>query len=736
MNRRHLLAAGLLAVGMPLTWTASAAAQAPPQPPSQPPSTPAFSGTIQVTATRVPEDVEAVPASIQVIRGDELRDRGAGDLAAALALLAGVDVAPGGDGGPAASVPEFWGLKEFDAFLLVVDGVPWGGAFNPDLATLDLSDVERIEVQRGPAPVMYGATSFVGVVQVIHRTPGGGAIPGGAASGTVSGSLGTHGSGGASVAAALPSWLGFDSRIVADYVSHGFEDDRTSFDRGHLLWRNRRSAGAGSFHFDVDATVLDQQPASPSLREGRELTSRVPIDSNQNPPGARLDEDRTGLRLGYDRDVGSGAWSTVLSFTRSTRDQRRGFLGEASSVYPNADGFDATIEQDDLYFDTHLATTGAASWRAVVGLDYLWGDARADGETFEYGAPLDGHGAFGPVILGPVIPGEGREIRDRRGFAGLYANLEWTPSPAWRLEGGLRLSRTEEERREEGEAMAPDAMAPDSMASDAGGDQDKRTDTRLSGGIGATFTAWHDDASAVRLFANAKSTFKPAAIDFNLAEAGSGEGGGGESGGILEPETAWSYEAGLRADLAGGAVHLELAGFRMDFDNLVIARSVGGLPALANAGQARFQGVELSGVWTVAPRWTARGSVALHDARFRDYETAFDGVPARIDGNRLEMSPRELASLALTFSPPRGVFASAETHYVGSRYLNKRNTAEAGAYTTVAALVGWRAERYELRLTGRNLTDRRDPVSESELGDAQYYRLPARQVDLTAAVRF
>jgi len=174
----------------------------------------------------------------------------------------------------------------------------------------------------------------------------------------------------------------------------------------------------------------------------------------------------------------------------------------------------------------------------------------------------------------------------------------------------------------------------------------------------------------------------------------------------------------------------------MDFDNLVIARSEGGLPALANAGQARFQGVELSGVWTVAPRWTARGNVALHDARFRDYETAFDGVPARIDGNRLEMSPRELASLALTFSPPHGVFASAESHYVGRRYLNKRNTAEAGAYTTVAALVGWRAERYELRLSGRNLTDRRDPVSESELGDAQYYRLPARQVDLTAVLRF
>jgi outer membrane cobalamin receptor len=83
------------------------------------------------------------------------------DLRSALALATGVDIAPGADQGPAASVPEFWGLKEFDAFLLVVDGVPWGGTFNPALETLSLVDVERIEILRGAAPVMYGTTSFV-----------------------------------------------------------------------------------------------------------------------------------------------------------------------------------------------------------------------------------------------------------------------------------------------------------------------------------------------------------------------------------------------------------------------------------------------------------------------------------------------------------------------------------------------------------------------------------------------
>src|SRR6267142_4763910 len=109
---------------------------------------PAGTTYVEVTATRVPEDVDPVPAAITVVSGDDLRARNATTLADALALVGGLSISPGGDNGPAASVPEIWGLREFDAFLLVVDGVPWGGAFDPDLATLSLEGVERIEVLR------------------------------------------------------------------------------------------------------------------------------------------------------------------------------------------------------------------------------------------------------------------------------------------------------------------------------------------------------------------------------------------------------------------------------------------------------------------------------------------------------------------------------------------------------------------------------------------------------------
>src|SRR5262249_55497093 len=144
----------------------------------------------------------------------------------ALGLATGVVIAQGADVGPAGSVPEFWGLREFDAFLLVVDDIPWGGAFNPALTALNLRDVERIEILRGPAPITYGATSFVGVIHVVHRAAT-------VKEAYAAAHVGSFGSGGGSLDLALPRFGGWESRLSVDGERTGFRDDRTSFTRGH-----------------------------------------------------------------------------------------------------------------------------------------------------------------------------------------------------------------------------------------------------------------------------------------------------------------------------------------------------------------------------------------------------------------------------------------------------------------------------------------------------------------------
>jgi outer membrane receptor protein involved in Fe transport len=701
MNRTGPLVLWLLA-------PVAASAQTPPSPTPSP--SPTRSEYVEVVATRVPESPDEVPASIDVLTGDELRDRGVTDLHEALNLVAGVDVAPGGDAGPASSVPEFWGLKEFDAFLLVVDGVPWGGAFNPALASLSLDDVERIEVLRGPAPVMYGATSFVGVIHVVRRDAA-------EHRGNLALSGGSYGSGSGQGAATLPRFAGFDSRLSADFGRAGYRDDRTQFDRAHLLWRGTRALGAGRLRLDLDGTWLDQDPASPHPREGPELSPRVPLDANHNPDGAFLNEQRYFVATGYAHGLGRGDWDTTLSFTHSSQDVFRGFLADVSSVAPNARGQRGTIGTTDVYFDTHVAWAAAARWKLVAGLDHLHGEAEARGTDFDYYAPLDG--SVAPVVPEPTVFDKG--IGDRREFSGLYAFAEWNPWATFRLEGGLRLNRTSE-KREEGEESGPPPGEEEG---------NEREVVRPSGSAGIAWTAWQHGSERVRLFASYRNTFKPAAIDFNFAEA-EGEGGGG----ILEPETAQSFEAGVKSQLAGGRLSLDASGFLMDFHNLVVAQATAGLPALANAGRERFKGFEATASWRLAASLHARAAYSFHDARFRDYLTEFDGVPTQLAGKQLEMSARNMGSVGLRYAPPRGLVAVAEAHFVGSRYLNKRNTALADGYAEVSGAIGWRTGRWEARLDARNLGDERAPVSESELGDSQYYRLPARRIELSLRRRF
>ena len=49
---------------------------------------------------------------------------------------------------------------------------------------------------------------------------------------------------------------------------------------------------------------------------------------------------------------------------------------------------------------------------------------------------------------------------------------------------------------------------------------------------------------------------------------------------------------------------------------------------------------------------------------------------------------------------------------------------------------GYRTRKWELRVDARNIGDRRDPVAESELGDAQYYLMTSRRVDGTFRIKF
>src|SRR5690349_19293733 len=109
---------------------------------------------VVVTATRVP--VPAVTAGVTVISGDDLRTRGVTHVLDALREVPGAFLVQSGSYGGQTSL--FLRGSQSNYTKVLLDGVPVndpGGSF--DFANLSTENIDRIEVVRGPASVLYGS---------------------------------------------------------------------------------------------------------------------------------------------------------------------------------------------------------------------------------------------------------------------------------------------------------------------------------------------------------------------------------------------------------------------------------------------------------------------------------------------------------------------------------------------------------------------------------------------------
>ena len=664
---------------------------------------------ITITATRIPEPVDQIPASVSTVSGSELRARDSWDMASALSLVSGVEAPAGGDAGPSSSVPSFWGLHEFDAFLLVMDRVPWGGAFNPAITTLNLNDVERIEVLKGAAPVMYGATSFVGVVQVLH-------YPAGEASDEASVALGSYGSARGAAAFALPQVGDYQQSFAADGESLGFADGREKVSDGRLLYRGALDLGTGELRVDGNLSIVRDVPPSPVIRQGTALTTLTPINANFNPSDAALDEDKYQLAIAYTRPTPWGSWETLASFSRSHVDDVRAFLHPDLSGDADTQNQNRTILDD--YFDTHLARE-LGHFSLLVGADLLYGYGRQvtlNGNS-AYNVPLDGSVVPPPTTQLPV--NEVGFVADKRLFAGQYAQLDWKPDARWDLLVGLRLNETDE-RKLSSDLTLPPFTPTEQYAADS----ESRNVTRPTETAGASYRAWSEGKDELVAYADFRNAFKPSALDF----------GPDYQPAVLLPETARSYEAGLKGVAADGRMSWQAEAFRLDFSNLVVATESG---FLTNAAGERLQGVELESHYALAKDLAVAVNYAYHDARFTEYQF-FDidsGNYVEVAGNQLPLSPRQLAAAGILYQPPQGLNGTLVATYVGRRYLDEENIAPVGGYTRLDATLGYRFDRCEVALEETNLTNQRPPVSASEFGSESFYLLNARMLWLRLTYR-
>ena len=264
-----------------------------------PPATPtpaAVKESVVVSATRGSELETEIPGEVTVITGEELRQRNVTNLADAIQDVVGLDTGLGSDNGARQPNVGLWGLKEFDALLFMVDGVPVGGPFNPSLSQINIDDIDRIEIVKGPQGTLYGVSAFAGMVQVFTKSASAGT------SVTLAGGSFSNGRLDASTAIPIgPAML----RVFGTFERSKGWQDRTDYkdDRGGFRL-DMPLAGGGKLSFNYTmfrntqffGSPLPVDPPSGETIEGFQ------IDRNYEPVGARLDHR---VYLGHRRSVPS-----------------------------------------------------------------------------------------------------------------------------------------------------------------------------------------------------------------------------------------------------------------------------------------------------------------------------------------------------------------------------------------------------------------------------------------------
>lgn len=194
----------------------------------------------------------------------------------------------------------------------------------------------------------------------------------------------------------------------------------------------------------------------------------------------------------------------------------------------------------------------------------------------------------------------------------------------------------------------------------------------------------------------------------------------------FKPEKVDSYEVGYKGSLLDRKLFVALAAFRMDYTDVQIpgsvACTVSGLPSfcgvVSNAGKARMQGVEFEARANLGGL-TLSGSLGYIDAKFQKYVTNIGGVPTDVaafrkvqntpawTGNAQASYTADLGEGALTATA--GISFKSKTYQfeIPNPYLDQE------AYELVDASLVYSApnKRWTLGLYGKNLFDVRYKTS-------------------------
>jgi len=659
---------------------------------------------IIVTAQKREQALQDVPFSVAAPSGEQIRNAGATSLPELGRMVPGLAIT---DLGPGQSQVALRGISAGQVVRdqpgvkaqvgVYLDESPISVAlFTPDL---DLFDLQRFEVLRGPQGTLFGSGSISGVLRYITAQPELGMF-----GGTVeaSASTGTDSDFGGSVKGMINMPVGNSSalRIVAYhdelpgfidsvYPGRGKKEDVNSGQKsgGRISWRIQPTENFSiTPRFVYQKLETDGYPRIDvyNVLGNPYTTTEPPVDPGPRGQVTQIPEGLTDeFRLGdirLEADVGPVTLTSITSYTDRDvlvlRDasQLTGSVtidigGTAAEARLNSPLYDRTqLEARSQEF--RIASNGKSTFDWLVGT-YFEDVDRDYGQTL----PTPGYDAITERLFGvgsedllapPDTPFYSRLHYNLQQFA-LFGEGTWHFAAAWSATLGARYYDYDEDRvlNFGGFFAAPQANVPGSVSSD---------------GFSPRFIMSFDVSDDVHLNAQVARGFRLGGINDPLNDPICSPEDRTLYGSIRktnwEDEKAWNYEIGAKTQWNGGRITFNTAVFYSDIENLQANVDAGSCSSriVVNVPKAHTLGVEAELFARPNDNWDFSIGATWVEAEIDTSVTGTGTTPlAGIrEGNRLPTSPELQATASVGYTRP--VFSNLEgfgvftVQYVGSSF--------------------------------------------------------------------
>ena len=177
-----------------------------------------------------------------------------------------------------------------------------------------------------------------------------------------------------------------------------------------------------------------------------------------------------------------------------------------------------------------------------------------------------------------------------------------------------------------------------------------------------------------------------------------------------EPEFVEVIEAGIKLDLLDGRLRINGAVFQTDYEELQVQVFNSVAPVTRNIGEASIEGVELELSASPADGWFIEGSLSMLNAEYDNIDTANTLI---LKSNDFERVPETMASVGISkefmLASSGSVMLRADWSYRSETYNDAYNTPllETDSYSLIDASVRWTNQQgdWSVILSGRNLSD-------------------------------